>query len=95
MLKQNYQGMQASLRKRLSAGFEMTTSYTWSHAMSDNAGLWNVSWELCELAGLREPASGMGTPAMVIRHNFIASFNYDLPFGHGRRLLTAAPALST
>jgi len=30
--KQNYQGLQATVRKRLSQGLEFNSSYTWSHA---------------------------------------------------------------
>src|SRR4029077_818530 len=42
VLKQNYQGLQVNLRKRYSKGLELTASYTYSHAMSDNAGFYGT-----------------------------------------------------
>ena len=41
--KMNYQGFQNSLQKRFSSGLEFLVSYTWSHAMSDNAGYYGTS----------------------------------------------------
>jgi hypothetical protein len=32
-----------------------------------------------------------GPAAMDIRHNFISSFNYELPFGRGKHFMTNAP----
>jgi len=37
---QNYQGLQVSVRKRLTSGLELTSAYTWSHTMSDNQGFY-------------------------------------------------------
>ena len=34
-----------------------------------------------------------GPAAMDVRHNFISSFNYDLPFGRGKHFLTTAPGI--
>src|SRR4051794_22327352 len=92
VLKQNYQGMQVSVRKRLSAGLEMTASYTWSHAMSDNAGFYGTTvGNSANLQDYGNRRAEWGPAAMDVRHNFIASFNYDLPFGKGRPFLNTAP----
>ena len=92
VLKQNYQGLQASLRKRVSAGLEMTASYTWSHVMSDNAGFYGTSvGNSSNLQNYLDRRSEWGPAAMDVRHAFIASYNYELPVGHGKTFLNSAP----
>jgi hypothetical protein len=84
----NYQGLQASLRKRFSKGLEFTASYTYSHAMSNNAGFYgtpvNNSANPQNYGNLR---AEWGPAAGDIRHNFIASSSYELPFGTNKRYL--------
>jgi hypothetical protein len=91
ILKQNYQGLQASLRKRFSRGLEFSASYTYSHAMSNNAGFYGTP-----VANTSNPQNygdlraEWGPASMDIRHNFIGSYSYELPFGKGRRFLSGA-----
>ena len=60
--------------------------------MSDNAGFYGTTvGNSANMQDYGNRRAEWGPAAMDIRHNFIASFNYDLPFGQGRRLLTAAP----
>src|SRR6266446_2871521 len=91
ILKQNYQGLQANLRKRFSKGLELTASYTYSHAMSNNAGFYGTpvanSANPQDYGNLR---AEWGPASMDIRHNFIASYSYELPFGKGQRFLDGA-----
>jgi len=92
VLKQNYQGAQLSIRKRLSSGLEFTSSYTWSHAMSDNAGFYgpsvgNVPNQMQDYHNRR---SEWGPASMDIRHNWVTSYNYALPFGRNRKFLSGA-----
>ena len=93
VLKQNYQGFQLSVRKRLASGLEFTSSYTWSHAMSDNAGFYgpsvgNVPNQMQDYHNRR---AEWGPASMDIRHNWVTSYNYELPFGRGRKFLGRAP----
>jgi hypothetical protein len=92
VLKQNYQSAQLSIRKRLSSGLEFTSSYTWSHAMSDNAGFYgttvgNVPNQMQDYHNRR---SEWGPASMDIRHNWVTSYNYELPFGRQRKFLSGA-----
>jgi hypothetical protein len=80
-----YHGLQAKLNKRFSHGLQFLVSYTWSKSL--------------DLAG--SPASGggaVGGPQSVtlfqqskgpsgfdVRHRFVTSYVWDLPFGEGRR----------
>ncbi len=89
--RQNYQGFQMSLQKRLSSGLEFTTSYTWSHAMSDNAGYYGTA-----VGSSASPQdygnlnAEWGPAAMDVRHNLTSSANYSLPFGTGKTFFSGA-----
>jgi hypothetical protein len=89
--KQNYQGLQVSVRKRLSQGLEFNSSYTWSHALSDNAGFYGPTPgnqpNMMQDYGNRR--AEWGSASTDIRHNWISSYNYELPVGNGRRFLQA------
>lgn len=75
----SYNAFTAKAEKRYSKGLTFLLSYTWSHAIDDGAGTlndgagdfrdnYNISWE-------------RGNSQYDLRHNFIASFVYDLPPG--------------
>src|SRR5262249_34934135 len=90
--RQNYQGFQFSARKRLSRGLEFTSAYTWSHVMSDNQGFYGSTVgnqpNMMQDYGNRHAEWGPAT--MDVRHNWISSYNYELPIGRGKRLLGGA-----
>jgi hypothetical protein len=94
--KQNYQGLQVSVRKRLSTGLEFNSSYTWSHALSDNAGFYGPTPgnqpNMMQDYGNRR--AEWGSASTDIRHNWISSYNYELPIGKGRKLLGGANRLT-
>jgi hypothetical protein len=91
VLKQNYQGLQVNLRKRYSRGLELTASYTYSHAMSDNAGFYGTPiGNSANMQNYGDRRAEWGPASMDIRHNFIGSGNYELPFGRNRRYLSGA-----
>jgi hypothetical protein len=90
--KMNYQGFQNSLQKRFTSGLEFLVSYTWSHAMSDNAGYYSTSLGSTaspQNYGNLKPA--WGPASMDVRHSYVTSANYELPFGHGKSFLPKAP----
>jgi hypothetical protein len=93
VLKQNYQGFQLSIRKRLASGLEFTSSYTWSHAMSDNAGFYGPSVGNVpnQMQDYRNRRAEWGPASMDIRHNWVTSYTYQLPVGRGRKLLASSP----
>jgi hypothetical protein len=81
----DYHGLQAKLNKRFSRGLQFLASYTWGKSL-DHAG---------------SPASGggaVGGPQSVtlfdesrgpsgfdVKHRFVLSYVWELPFGEGRR----------
>ncbi|HYM13680.1 MAG TPA: TonB-dependent receptor [Bryobacterales bacterium] len=86
---QKYDSLQASLRKRLSSGLEYQISYTWSHGRSDaigyygdggQAGSQSAYWQY-----LYNRRAEWGPTYFDVRHQVVASYVYDLPFGKGKK----------
>jgi len=80
----NYAAGSAKLEKRFSHGLQFLTAYTWSHALA-NAG---TPLSGSSNIGFPDPTnwgSGYSSASWDIRHSFTSAFNYDLPFGKGRR----------
>ena len=80
----NYAAMSMKLEKRYSSGLQFLTAYTFSHALA------NSGTPLSGASGFGTPdptnlASAYSSAAWDIRHNLTTSFNYDLPFGKGKR----------
>lgn len=71
----NYNALQLSLTKRLGGGLSMTHSYTWSHAIDTGSGL-RVSGN----GNIYNRAFDRGNAEFDIRHRYVGSFIYELPF---------------
>ncbi len=84
-----YHGLQTKLEKRYSKGVTYILSYSWSHVIGDARGVTgsgdapgsNLRFVLDPLDWKRERGNG----AQDMRHRFIGSFVYELPFGRGKR----------
>ncbi|HEY6448859.1 MAG TPA: carboxypeptidase regulatory-like domain-containing protein [Acidobacteriaceae bacterium] len=84
----NYNAMQAVLHRRTANGASYTINYTWSRAMTDNAGFYGI-------AGVAEPSSffqnvydpqGDYGPAGDDTRNSLNAYGvYPLPFGRERK----------
>ena len=80
----NYAAMSMKLEKRYSGGLQFLTAYTFSHALANSGTPLSGASNF----GTPDPtnlASAYSTAAWDIRHNFTTSFNYDMPFGKGKR----------
>jgi hypothetical protein len=81
-----YHGLQVGLNKRLSRNLEFTLSYTWAKAIDDVP---DYSGSLANNApggSAQDPyntRADRGRSGFDIRHNFTASWVYNLPFGAG------------
>ena len=80
----NYSAMTASLTKRFSRGLQFQAAYTYGHSLADSGttlsgspGVYTVN---SANTAMNYSSSGWDT-----RHNFTASFNYDIPFGKGKQ----------
>ena len=78
-----YNSLQAKFDRRMSGGFQLTTSFTWQKAMAfqtgDDAGLYFYAGQ-----GLQRNYARADYDRTL---NFIQSYVYQLPFGQGRQFL--------
>ncbi len=88
----NYHSLQARLDSRYikSAGLQFTAAYTWSHAIDNESSTFGDSYLLSRVgAGLLgfqdafNPSGDKGDADFDVRHRFVASFNWDVPFVRG------------
>lgn len=86
---QAYNALQTSLHKRFSMGIEYQISYTWSHAMSDSIGYYGDSGQSgsqsAYMQNLYDRRAEWGPQLADAKHNFVASYYYELPVGKGRK----------
>ena len=88
----NYHGLSVSLVKRASHGLTFKTNYTFSKTLDLHSA---VSTSLStnepgDILNPFDPKSNKGLAAFSLQHQFNANFSYELPFGRGRRLGSAA-----
>ncbi|HEU5234825.1 MAG TPA: TonB-dependent receptor [Terriglobales bacterium] len=81
----DYNGLELSLRKRISSGIAYAVNYTYSHGLANFQD---------NLTGGSTPANAynygaeMSNSPFDIRHRFVSNFTWDLPIGKGRRFLS-------
>jgi hypothetical protein len=89
----DYNSLQVSLNKRMSRGISGLVSYTWGQALTDAPDHISTSGGGAgiDTGTFREPQNSYdlkaerGPAEFDIRHRFVASYIWELPFGHGRR----------
>jgi len=80
----NYNSLQARLEKQFSHGLQFEMSYTFSHALDNasSASLGSANQGDFRLA--TQPKAEYGNADFDVRHRFVASYIYQLPFGKGQ-----------
>jgi len=71
----NYNALQVQVRKRLSYGFQLTGSYTWSHALDEQSGLGLFFTGNNPLA----PKSNYASSDFDQTHVFLVNYSYTIP----------------
>jgi hypothetical protein len=90
-----YNAMQASVRQRTSRGVEFLASYTLGKTRTNNRGFYGVfggtglqgvtsATEGAYWQNTYDPDAEWGPAFHDVRHNFIFSSTYELPFGNGK-----------
>ena len=80
----NYHGMTVKWEKRYSQGLTYMLSYTVGHAYS-NSGTTLSGAEGFTFKNPRDYSTSYATAPWDRRHNIVANFLYDLPFGKGKK----------
>jgi hypothetical protein len=91
-----YHSMQASVRQRMNNGVEFLASYTLGKVRTNNRGFYGVfggtgpqgvtsATEGAYWQNTYDPEAEWGPAFHDVRHNFVLSATYELPFGTGKR----------
>jgi hypothetical protein len=83
--RSNYNGLTASLTRRLTKGFSGSINYTWSHALDDISNGGVSPFSLNDSLQYQFNPAGLGVQNYSnadydVRHNLSASYVWDLPF---------------
>jgi len=90
----NYNGMILSMKKRPSHGLSLQASYTYSKSLDNNSAFFGSTGETGIFADSRNPRADYGPSAFDVRHQLVAAYLYELPFGKGRAFMRdAGPVL--
>jgi hypothetical protein len=84
--KGNYNALNTKLERRFNTGFSLLLAYSWSHSIDNDSGGSFGSPNL-------NPANfqlDKGSSDFDIRHRFVGSILYELPFGKGKTILGSA-----
>lgn len=85
----SYNGFQTKLEKRMSHGYNLLATYTWSHALDDgNTPLGSTGDNGQQNYNLIPIRLDMSQSPFDTRHRFTFNGLYDLPFGKGRAYMS-------
>src|SRR5262249_1115801 len=94
--RSNYAGLQASLRQRALAGLEYLASYTLGSAKANQLGYYGsggfTAAEGTYWMNAYDPEANYGPAFFDVRHNFVLSASYALPYGRDSSRASAAGA---
>jgi hypothetical protein len=95
--RSNYNGLQTSLRQRATHGLEYLASYTLGSAKANQLGYYGsggfTASEGTYWMNAYDPEANYGPAFFDVRHNFVLSANYALPYGRDSRGSTVTSAL--
>jgi Carboxypeptidase regulatory-like domain/TonB dependent receptor-like, beta-barrel len=80
----NYHSLQARLEKQFSHGLQFQASYTFSHALDDASSASLGSANQGDFRLQTDPRLEYGNADFDVRHRFVFSYIYELPFGKGQ-----------
>jgi hypothetical protein len=81
----NYNSLQVRLEKTFSQGLQFEASYTYAHALDDASSAALGSLNNGDFRDQRFPFLEYGNSDFDVRHRFVISYIYQLPFGNGKR----------
>ncbi len=90
-----YNGLQTSLKRRLSHGLTFTTAYTWSHTIDNSNGAFSTTGGggriFVDANGNPMLSLNKGNSDQDIRHSFVFASMYEIPFGKGKQFGSDLP----
>lgn len=85
----NYHALQLEARKRYSRNFQFTAAYTWSHAIDDVSDVFPIAGAPIVAQDSTNLRAERASANFDIRHRFVGSFLWDLPFYRDPNAATA------
>ncbi len=86
----NYNSLQVRLEKRYTHGLQFEAAYTFAHALDNASSASLGSVNNGDFRDQTNPNLEYGNADFDVRHRFVFSYTYDLPFGRGRLLANNA-----
>jgi hypothetical protein len=83
-IKSNYNSLQVRWEKRVTRGLQFQASYTYSHALDDASSASLGSQNQGDFRDQTNPNLEYGNADFDVRHRFVFSYSYELPFGKGK-----------
>ena len=87
-----YHSLQSRAEKRFAQGFTFLAAYTWSKAIDDSSGVPASTATSNNPQNSFDLRSERGLSEFDVRHRFVLSFIYELPFGKGKQFLKSGIA---
>ncbi|MGO9127575.1 MAG: TonB-dependent receptor domain-containing protein [Terriglobales bacterium] len=81
----NYSSLQVRWEKNFSHGLQFEASYTYAHALDDASSANLGSLNNGDFRNQQTPALEYGNSDFDVRHRFVISYIYQLPFGNNRK----------
>ena len=81
----NYDSLQVRFEKNFSHGLQFEASYTYAHALDDASSANLGSLNNGDFRDQLYPFLEYGNSDFDVRHRFVISYIYQLPFGNGKR----------
>jgi hypothetical protein len=82
-----YHGLQLQLIKKLSGGVQLTGAYTWSHAIDEVSDLFDTAGANALPQNSFDRRAERASASFDVRHRFVYSALWDLPFWRNNSLL--------
>ncbi len=79
----NYHALQVEARKRYSNGYTFTAAYTWSHAIDEVSDVFPIAGAPVIAQDSTNLRAERGNANFDVRHRFVTSLVWDLPFYRG------------
>jgi hypothetical protein len=96
LAESNYNSGTIDVSRRSGKGLTFDASYTWTRDLSNAAGATPNAFAVAGgsyLTNRFHPGLDYGNVAYDRKHRFLATWLYDLPFGHGQRWLSGSNVL--
>src|SRR6202047_4389009 len=87
-----YNGLQVRAEHRFSHGLSLLMTYSYGHPLANSSRVNLQRPNFSDFRWSAHPGWEHGNSDFDVRHRFVLSYMYELPFGHGKRFATSGLA---